>query len=200
MVDALVAGPPSIPQVPLRSDAGWAAKLGPLLFLALGIWIGFEQSRGRDPLDAMGGPLVPYAWGAVWGSPGIVGLLATRRRPALLLASALMGAPVCMLLFPVGALLAISPVLCFVAYERRSGTARGRVPDPLVAVVCLLGGIASLAALMLHQDARSFATANASGSTSDIITGTEAAAALCILGLTVAIAWFLSVTPYRARS
>ena len=186
------AGPPSIPRMRVRGDAKVAATLGPLLMLALGVFIGLERARDRDLLDALGGPLVPIAWGAVWAAPGLIGLLAERGRPALLLGSALMAFPLTVILFPVGVVLMISPWLCLVAYDRRRAVVRGRTPDGLIAVLCLAGGVAALASLMVHQDPRSFASATSGGSTSDITTATEAAISLAIFAFTMALVWFLS--------
>ena len=90
-------------------------------------------------------------------------------------------------------LLAPAVLLC-VAYGRRSALRPGRpvrTAATLAWVQVLL--VAAVAALLVHQDPRSYATAVEQGSTSDIVTVAEALVSLALVGTALVGGWALAV-------
>jgi hypothetical protein len=187
-----VALPPPIPEVKLVPQPSVARWLAPILALAVGIGFGVMWGLNGGDLDHTGGTLVPIAFALIWASPGLIGLLANHRRPALFLGAALIELSLAPFTWSLAPLFFILGAMFLKAYARRSGGSLGRFADPVVAVLCAAGAFMSFAVLFMHDDPRSISTANSFESTSDVITGGEAAIALMIVAATITLAWFLS--------
>jgi hypothetical protein len=184
--------PPGLPKRESRATGPLAAeRLGPLLALAMGIGFAIFRTLNSDALDATAGPLAPIAFGVVWGSPGLIGLLAGRRRPALFLGAGMLGTMLAVFPLSLTVLLLIPAGMCFAAYGRRAGDARGRLADPIVGLLCMVGGVWSFVVLFMHEDPRCLSTAT-SQTCGDIVTATEAAIALAGMAVTILLAWAAS--------
>jgi hypothetical protein len=134
------------------------------------------------------------ALGGVVAAPGILAVLALWDRPALLLPAATVLVPVSFLSFA-GILLPllVPAALLFIAYGRRSARWPGRrlrTAATLAWVQVLL--VAAVAALLVHQDPRSYATDLEQGSTSDVVTVAEAVVSLALVGAALAGGWALA--------
>ena len=151
---------------------------------------------GRSPaetdLEAWLGAL---ALGGVVAAPGVLAVLALWDRPALLLPAALVLVPVSFLSFAGILLPLLAPaVLLCVAYGRRSALQPGRpvrTAATLAWVQVLL--VAAVAALLVHQDPRSYATPVEQGSTGDVVTVAEALVSLALVGTALVGGWALAV-------
>jgi hypothetical protein len=162
---------------------------------AAGLAVVALRFLGRSPaesgVEAWAGAV---ALGAIVAAPGVLALLALSDRPALLLPAATVLIPVSFLSFA-GVLLPllVPAVLLSIAYGRRSGaqpTDRLRTAATLAWVLVLL--VAAGVALFVHQDPRSYVTATAEGSTSDVITAAEALVSLGLVATAIVGGWTLA--------
>jgi hypothetical protein len=160
-----------------------------------GLAIVVVRFLGRSPAEtALEAWLGSLALGAVVAAPGVLAVLALRDRPALLLPAATVLVPVSFLSFA-GILLPllVPAALLFVAYGRRSALRPGppvRTAAALAWVQVLL--VAAVAALLVHQDPRAYATELEQGSTSDVVTVAEALVSLALVGAALAGGWALA--------
>jgi hypothetical protein len=184
-----VGGPPPIPRPIAGPQPSIAQWLGPALALAMGAGFSVFAVANGGRAEPIAGPL---AIGLIWASPGIIGLLGAARRPSLLLGAGMLGIALAFTPLSVTIVLGIPAGMCLVGYGRRAPQARGRTADPVVGLLCLVGGLASFFSLFVHGDPRTVTTATSSEYSSDVVTAAEAAIALTILAATIALAWFLS--------
>lgn len=186
-----------------RAELGIAGSDGFLigagsLAILLGVVLAAVRAFGASPAESVAEQLAGgLVIGSVIAAPGVLALLALRDRPALLLPAAVMLVPMSFLsLAGVTLPLLIPAVMLAVAYGRRStvlerdGLRPGRPFLATFAVVVLL--FAAVASLFVHQDPRSYSTPTGGGSTSDVVTVIEAAAALGLIALALAAGWFLA--------
>jgi hypothetical protein len=138
--------------------------------------------------------LVACAWVALLGAPGLLILLGLHGRPALLLPAAVTLVPLAFLSFAGVLLPLLIPAgIVFVAYRRRSALApRPKAPAAVTTllVVGLLVGAITL--LFIHPDPRSYATANGSWGTSDVVTGVEAVGIIGLVAMALGLGWMLA--------
>jgi hypothetical protein len=177
--------------------AGSPAFLGGVaaFLVAGGVALGVVRFLGgsRFERDATG-VLASMAFGGVVATVGVLVRLGLRDRPVLLVPAAVFLVPLSFLSFA-GILLPllVPAVLLLVAYARRSAAqqaAGGREALALLAVlVCL---VASVAALLVHEDPRSWRDETGGASTSDVVTVAEALLSLALQGAALASGWLLA--------
>jgi hypothetical protein len=188
--DLGVAGAPSF----IRAVAGC------LVLAGVGLAV-LRFSGGTPAEDGLEGAAGSFALGAVVMATGVLAALALRDRPVLLLPAAIVLVPLSFLSFAfvTAPLLAPAVLLC-IGYARRSR----RHPLPawrvaLAVVVVFASLIGAVAALVVHQDPREYVTATSAGSTSDVITGAEAAISMALTASGVAFGWVLGAPDVRRR-
>ncbi|HEY6531400.1 MAG TPA: hypothetical protein VIY72_03795 [Acidimicrobiales bacterium] len=142
------------------------------------------------------------AFQAIVLAPALLALASTRRRAILLLPAAAVLTPVSMLSFA-GVLLPvlIPAVLLLVALATRWDGLPCGVPRGLSAVtvvVWLLG--AAVAAMLVHDDPRDYASPDgrSSAGTSDVITVAEASISMGLVALAIGLGWLLATPRRRA--
>jgi hypothetical protein len=186
-------GPPALPADPARPVNRFAELGAGVLPLAFAGFLAWLALRNAELPDERGDAFMRLALVAFIALPGVLAFLARRRRPALYLAAGMLstiGAFVSMagatlpMLIPAG--------MAFVAYGRHSGEARGRLADPVVALLVFVLAKASLLGLFLHQDPRCVSGPNYSSCTSDVITSLEASLSLTGLLLALVSGWVLT--------
>jgi hypothetical protein len=161
--------------------------------IALGVALVMIRMANSEPLGRAGEPLVSLAFGAVCALPGMLALIASRRRPALYLAAGLLAGLFGFISVVALPLLAAAAAMSIVAYGRHAGEARGRTADLVAAIVCWVLGIACFVGpFLVHQDPRCVVTANSTSCSGDVVTGIEAGIALAGVGLTLLTGWALS--------
>jgi hypothetical protein len=159
----------------------------------LGVLIGLGLALLRSRSGTVDGPWDPVAFGFVYGLPGFLALAGRRRRPSLYLAAGVIGPLLSFTALSGIALPMMIPAgMALVAYGRRAGEARGILPDPAVAFICLVLTAGSFLTLFVHQDSRCVSTATSTSCTSDVLTLAEAAIATVGVALTVFAGWALS--------
>ena len=172
------------------------------------VWIGIAAGAGLTVVRAVKGDsydraLLPtLAFGVAVAVPGLLALMAGRRRPGLYLASGLVYLPMSFLsLAGVTLPLILVAAMAFVAYGRHGDEEVPQVWAPLTAVIMLILTIASFAALLFGggDDPRCSSTQSTTSCTSDIITNGESLIALFGVGMTLGAAWFLSAPGRAAR-
>jgi hypothetical protein len=111
--------------------------------------------------------------------PGLLALLAWRGRPSLYLAAGVVGmvAPFTTMSV-IGIPFFIPAGMAMVAYGRRAGEARGKLADPVIAVLSLALVMAAFASLFAHEDPHCRTGPNFSDCSSDVITPAEATMSL----------------------
>jgi hypothetical protein len=186
-------GPPALPADAAR-PAGRLAEFGAaVLPLALAGLLAWFVLRNAEPPDERGDSFMRLALIAFIALPGVLAFVARDRRPALYLAAGMLstvGAFVSMagaaipMLIPAG--------MAFVAYGRHAGEARGRLADPVVALLVFVLAQASFLGLFLHQDPRCVSGPNYSSCTSDVITSLEATLSFTGFLLTLVAGWLLA--------
>jgi hypothetical protein len=161
--------------------------------LILGVGLAVLILVNRDSHEYFNETTRDYAIAALACLPGTLCLLAGHSRPSLYLGGGMIGGLLPMFL---GSILGIGfwiPAgLALVAYGRRSGSARGRLADPVIALVCFALAFAAVAAMFVHQDPASLVRPNSSEYTSDYVTPIEGLISLGITVLTPMIGWVLS--------
>jgi hypothetical protein len=166
--------------------------------IAAGVGLTILRSANGDEYDRAILPTV--AFGVLIAVPGLLALMAARRRPGLFLASGLIYLPASFLsLAGVTLPLVIVAAMAFVAYGRHADEETAVVWPPLTAVVLLILAIASYAALLFAggDDPRCSTDADGTSCTSDVITTGEALLGLAGVFLSMAAAWFLSAPRER---
>ena len=166
-----------------------------LVVMAGGLGLGLLRFvNGVPPEHDVEGAVGALALGAVAAAAGVLALLALRDRPTLLLPAAFVLMPLSMLSFALVTLPLLIPcVLLFLAYGQRSDGRQspvGTTVGVLAAVLTLL--VAAVVVLFVHQDPRSYVTANGGGSTSDVITFAESIPSLALTASAIAAGWVLS--------
>jgi hypothetical protein len=170
------------------AEIGAVGALGIVRFFA-----GTPAERGAE------GALAALALAAVLAAPGVLALMGRARRPSLLVVAGVLLMPLAFLSFA-GVLLPllIPAVLLLVAGVRRLGddAVAGTAPSAplwvtIWALVAVLG--TAVVALFAHQDPRSWSSATAEGSTSDIITFGESLLSLWLVALALTLGWYLAV-------
>lgn len=188
----------AIPQVAGSPRRVPVAEVGPLIVgILAGIALTLVRAFNGDSHDRA---IIPsIAFGAVVAIPGLLALMAGRRRPSLYLASGLIFLPAGFLsLAGVTLPLILIGAMAFVAYGRHADEEIPFVWAPLTAVTLLFLTIAAYYVMLFQggDDPRCSSTATSMSCTSDVITNAEGVAALGITLLTMATGWFLS-TPRR---
>jgi len=175
------------------AEIGAVGAIGVFRFFA-----GSPAERGAE------GALAALALAAVLAAPGVLALMGRAGRPALLVAAGVMLAPLAFLSFA-GVLLPllIPAVVLMVAGARRLGRDVATTPCAPVwvtiwALVAVLG--AAVIALFAHQDPRSWSSATAEGSTSDVITFGESLLSLWLVALALTLGWYLAAPRRGARA
>jgi hypothetical protein len=157
--------------------------------------LGVVRFVGGSPAErGAEGALAALALVAVLAAPGVLALLGRAGRPCLLVVAGVALAPLSFLSFA-GVLL---PLLIPAGYLIVAGARRlGVGPGPcapvwvtLWAVFVVLG--AAVVALFAHQDPRSWTSATAEGSTSDVITFGESLLSLWLVALALTLGWYLA--------
>lgn len=174
------------------------AELGPVFVgILAGIALTLVRAFNGESYDRA---IIPsIAFGVVVAIPGLLALMARRRRPSLYLASGLVFIPSSFLsLAGVTAPLIFIGAMAFVAYGRHADEEIPAVWAPLTAVILLIHTIAAYYVLLFQggDDPRCSSTATSTSCTSDVITNLEGLAALGVTLLTLTMAWLLS-TPRR---
>jgi hypothetical protein len=164
-----------------------------LVGIGLGLFLAVVRAANRDGADSLTGPLDPVAFGSIYGIPGLFALAGSRRRPAMYLAAGIIAPLLAFTAFSGVALpLFIPGCMALVAYGRRAGEYQGVAPDAIVALVSVIIGLASFAALFLHQDSRCVSTTTSSECTSNALTASEAWIAIACSGAAVLLGSLLS--------
>lgn len=178
----------------LAGSRGFVATVGALVVTG-GAVLALVRFSGDDPflqgLEAAAGAL---ALGAVIAAPGALGLLSLADRPALLLPAGVLLIPLSFVSFAGVTLpLLVPAVMLLVAYGRRSS---GQVAYPGQAAVCVVVAVvlvvAAFLALFAHDDPRRYSSATEGGSTSDVVTLTEASISLALTATAVGASWLLA--------
>jgi len=133
------------------------------------------------------------AFGAVIAAPGVLALLASIIRPVLLL-------PAAAILLPLSQLSVLSfapvtlPLLVPAVLLVRLAVAPGiRAASATLLVLALL--FAALLALFSSDDPRTFTSSTSTYETSDVVTYTESAVSLALVGLALTAGWTLGTRP-----
>ncbi len=170
------------------TEIGAAAALGVVRFVG-----------GSPPEHGIEGALGAFALAAVLAAPGVLALLGRSGRPALLVVAGVALAPLSFLAFSGVTLPLLIPAMLLALAGARRLTADAPPCAPvwvtIWAVVAVLG--AAVVALFAHHDPRSWSTATASGSTSDVITLAESLLSLWLVALALTLGWYLA-TPLRS--
>lgn len=186
-------GPPPLPSSRVR-PAGRLAELGaailPLVFAML---LALLMLRNADLPDERGDSFMRLSLVAFIALPGVLAFVARRRRPGLYLAAGMIATVGAFASMAGAALPMLIPAgMALVAYGRHSGEARGRLADPVVALLVFVIAKASFLGLFLHQDPRCVSGPNYSSCTSDVITSLESTLSLAGLSLALVSGWFLA--------
>lgn len=161
--------------------------------LILGVGLAVLILVNGDTHDVFNERTRDFAIAALACLPGTLCLMAGRSRPALYLAGGMIGGIIPMLLGSiVGVGFWIPAGMALVAYGRRAGSARGRIPDPVVALMCFALAFLAFGAMFVHQDPASYVRPNSSQYTSDYVTTIEGLISLAIIITDVVLAWILS--------
>ena len=193
---ALDEGPPPLPAIqsprpPGLSEIGsWVAGLAFGGFLAcLILW----NADGEEPI-AMSLSLAIQCC-----SPGLLALLAWRGRPSLYLAAGVVGMVVPFTTMSVLGMPFFLPAgMALVAYGRRAGEARGKLADPVIAVLSLALTMAGFASMFAHDDPRCRTGPNFSDCSSDVIVPAEAAISF-VLSIAAVVAPVVLASPAKGR-
>lgn len=161
--------------------------------LAAAIALTILRTVNSEPYDRAVLPSAALA--AAVATPGLLALLARRRRPSLYLASGFAYLPMSFLSMA-GVMLPLLLVaaMAFVAYGRHADEETPLVWAPLSAMVLFIHTIAIFAVLLFlgTDDERCATTATSMSCTSDVITNGEALAGFGLVALTLAVAWLLA--------
>ncbi|MFY9587199.1 MAG: hypothetical protein WAT66_07070, partial [Actinomycetota bacterium] len=184
----------AVPQVGRPPRRARVAELGPVF---VGLFAGPALSLLRlINGEAYDRSILPaLVFGIVIAVPGILALMALRRRPGLYLASGLIFLPASFLsLAGVTLPLIFIAAMAFVAYGRHADQETPIVWAPLTAMILFILTIASFAVLLFAggDDPRCVSTATSTSCTSDVITNGEALAALGFVALILTAGWLLS--------
>jgi hypothetical protein len=157
--------------------------------------LGVVRYVGGGPVErGAEGALAALALVAVLAAPGVLALMGRAGRPSLLVVAGIALTPLSFLAFSGVTLpLLIPAVLLIVAGVRRIGpddTPCAPLWLTIWAIFVVLG--AAVVALFAHQDPRSWATATAEGSTSDVITFAESSLSLWLVALALTLGWHLA--------
>jgi hypothetical protein len=174
-----------------------------IVFAVAGM-LGVVRYAGASPAErGAERVLASLALAAVLAVPGVLALVGRAGRPSLLVAAGALLLLLTPLAFSGVTLPLIVPgVLLLSAGLRATPTAsRPRVPAVVTALAVLSLCVAAVAALLVHQDPRTWSTATESGGTSDVVTGVESCVALGLAALAVAAGAWLSAprVPRRSR-
>ncbi|MGH9246518.1 MAG: hypothetical protein ACRD29_19850 [Acidimicrobiales bacterium] len=180
-------------------SSGFVATMGGLV-VAGGAALGIVRFMGGTPAEqGLEGALGACALGAVVAAPGGLALLGLAR-PTLLL-------PAATVLFPLSFLsfagltfpLLVPAVSVAVAYGRRSALEAARPGMTALTTACvLILLVVAVGALFVHEDARTFSTADGGGCTSDVITFAESLISLAVTTAAILGGWFLATPRFRA--
>lgn len=146
-----------------------------------------EVPPGQD-LEAAAGAT---AFGTVIAAPGVLALLATRGRPALLVPAALLLIPLSFLSFALVTLPLLVPAFLLLRAHQRSAPTGSTLRTAAVTSAVLTLLVAAVVALFTYEDPREHATASVSYATSDIVTYGEAVLSLALSGSAVLSGWVL---------
>lgn len=172
------------------------------LLVVAGVLVAAAMHSGmQPPFRTVEAALAAVALGTIIAVPGILALLSRYGRPALRLPAAIVLVPLSMLSFA-GVLLPllIPAIYLVVSFAHSDAGSAARTFITTSAVVFLL--IGAVAALLVHQDPRSYHSETSGYGTSDIITYAEAALSLALSGGSVLAGWRLASrasTPERRR-
>ena len=161
--------------------------------LILGVGLAALIIANADTHDVFNERTRDFAIAALVCLPGTLCLMAGRSRPALYLAGGMIGGVIPMLLGSiVGVGFWIPAGMALVAYGRRAGSARGRLADPVIALMCFALAFLAFGAMFVHQDPASYVRPNSSQYTSDYVTAIEGAISLAITVSAAVLGWVLS--------
>jgi hypothetical protein len=195
MAKGLVGGdsPPPTPDAPGPPPHSLAELGAWVLPVAMGAALVAIRIANDDATET-GEPLVSLSFGVVCALPGLLALLARSRRPGLYLAAGMLSGIFAFISLAGVTLPLLLPAgMSLVAYGRHAGEARGRLADPVVAMLCWVLGIACfIVPFVLHQDPRCVSGSNGGGCSSDVVTSIEASVALAGVALTLFTGWALS--------
>jgi hypothetical protein len=192
-------GKPPPPTTDLRPPAPGLSEWGaPFLGLAFG---GFLAGLALANIDREDPLAQQFIFAVQVLTPGLLALLARRRRPSLYLASGVVG-----MIVPFTALsgiaipLIVPAGMSFVAYGRRAADERPRLAAPVLALAAMVLVMASWAALFIHQDPFCNTGPNFSDCGTDRITSIEADVGLAFSILAIVLPFFLSMPRIHEES
>lgn len=155
------------------------------LVIIAGIALVPIREVASEPNDAEG-TLSSVAFAAPFIAAGLIALLSVHRaKPIYSVAAGVALLPISLvsfILIPV-----LIPAMLLIALGMTRATQSSN-RDIGISIVVTVGLVAAFAALLVHQDPASWSTPNASGSSSDIVTTTEATLGLTIAGAVLLIA------------
>lgn len=186
----------------MAGSTTFVATVGGMVVVAA-VALGLLRFAAGTPAEqGFEGLLAAIALASVVAAPGVAALLALVDRPALLLPAGVVLIPLSALSFAGATLpLLIPAIMLFVAYGRRSAAqpvGAGRATLTTVAVLGLL--VAATVALFVHQDPRTFSTANGSGGVSNVVSIEESLTSLSLTGAAVSAGWLLAGGAPRSQS
>jgi hypothetical protein len=164
--------------------------------------LGVVRYVGGSPAETgPEGALAALALAAVLATPGLLALLGRAgRRPSLYVVAGVALAPLSFLSFSGVTLPLLVPAAALAVAGARRIALDGRRCAPLWVMIWAVTSVlvAAVVALFAHHDPRSWETATASGSTSDVITVAESLLSLWLVGLALTLGWYLATPLPRA--
>ena len=173
-----------------------ATIVSAVLVIVAGIALIPIREIASEPSNAEG-PLSSVAFAAPFIAAGVVALLGEyRAKPIYSVAAGVALLPISLVSF------ILIPLLIPAILVIGMGLSRLSAPSNLdigVSIVLTVGLVVAFAALLVHQDPTSWSTPTASGSSSDIVTTTEATLSLTIVAAVLAVAALVGRHPRAPR-
>lgn len=192
-----VEGPPPLPPILGPPPPGFAEIGSWVAGLAFGGFLAFLilwNADGEEPFAMSLSLAIQFCL------PGLLALLAWRGRPSLYLAASVVGMVVPFTAMSIGIPFFIPAGMALVAYGRRAGEVRGKLADPVVAVLSLALVMAAFASLFVHEDPYCRTGPNFSDCSSDIVTPVESTLSLGFSLVSIVAPTLLSAPGKRAPS
>lgn len=166
------------------------------LVIAAGIALIPIREIAGDPNNP-DGLISSIAFAAPFIAAGLIALLGEHRgKPIYSVAAGVALLPISLVSFILIPLLIPAMLLIAVGITRAKQSSNR---DIGVSIIITVGLVVAVAALLAHQDPASWSTPNASGSSSDIVTTTEATLGLAIVAAVLAIATLVGRLPDTPR-
>jgi hypothetical protein len=167
-----------------------AVIVGVAITMAMAGVAGLVYDMGSDAGErSVAGPWGSLAFTAVIAAPAVVAVIGFQARPWVLGAAGVVQIPMVLLSFSFLFIPLWIPAVIFITQATLAPPTARRSPwQPLAAAAGALFLVASPLCLFVHQDPVSWSTANGSGSSSDVVTATEAALALACIAAAALVA------------